>query len=255
MHLRLPRPLAQWTIRQFASYYNINVDEAEKKIDQYESVGDFFVRRLKEGVRPIGNSPLIHPADSVIAQIGEIRNGRCIQAKGKTYSVGELCGDPLLEEKFREGLFVTYYLCPTDYHRVHSPVDGEIRKATHIPGHLWPVNSWSTEKIDNLFAINERVVLEMESRLGPCALVFVGATNVGQIRLAFDPEIVTNIRHNPKTFSQTYNPAISVSRGQELGAFYMGSTVVMIYPKSIRLQRQDWESLQSQQVCIGGAFL
>lgn len=255
MHVKFPGPIARWAIRKFGNYYQINFEEAEKSVEEYQSIGDFFVRRLKEGVRPIANSPLVHPADSVIAQIGEIQDGKCIQAKGKTYTVGELCGDSQLGEKYKDGLFVTYYLCPTDYHRVHSPVDGKITKARHIPGHLWPVNTWSANTIDNLFAVNERVVVEIESRLGTCALVFVGATNVGQIRLAFDPEIVTNIKRNQVTREKSYAPTLDVTRGQELGAFYMGSTVVMIYPKSIRLQRGDWEHFQNQQVRVGGAFL
>ncbi len=255
MHLKLPRPVATWAIRTFGKIYNINFEEAEKEIHQYDSIGDFFVRRLKPGVRPLSDSPLLHPADSVIAQIGEIQEGRCIQAKGKTYSVAELCGDLELGAKYKEGLFVTYYLCPTDYHRVHSPVDGKIKTARHIPGHLWPVNEWSASNIENLFAVNERVVLEMESRLGSCLLVFVGATNVGQIRLAFDPEIITNIERNPVPRIRAYEPPVEVEKGAELGAFYMGSTVVMIYPKDIRLQRGDWEIYQNQKVQMGAGFL
>lgn len=255
MHVRLPKPIASWTIKTFGKYYEINFDEAEKPLDQYDSIGDFFVRRLKPGVRPLSESPILHPADSVIAQIGEIQSGRCIQAKGRTYSVAELCSEPDVAKYYEDGLFVTYYLCPTDYHRVHSPVDGKILRAHHIPGHLWPVNQWSTENIENLFAVNERVVVEIESRLGRCLLVFVGATNVGQIRLSFDSEIVTNIHLKQKNLNRKYDPPIEVTKGQELGAFYMGSTVVMIYPKSIRQQRNDWESFQNKDVLYGGAFL
>lgn len=255
MHVKLPGPLARWSIKAFGSYYKIDFEEAEKPLDQYHSIGDFFVRRLKEGVRPLADSPLLHPADSVIAQIGEIIAGQCIQAKGKTYNVSELCGDPELGRQYEDGLFVTYYLCPTDYHRVHSPVDGAILRAHHIPGHLWPVNSWSTKNIDRLFAVNERVILEINSRIGKCLLVFVGATNVGQIRLSFDPEIVTNTQLKQKNLERKYDPPIEIRRGQELGAFYMGSTVVMIYPKTIRLQRSDWEADLQKEVLYGESFL
>ena len=214
-----------------------------------------MVRRLKPGVRPLEESPILHPADSQIAQVGAIKDGKGIQAKGRTYSVAELCADPQMEAKFHEGLFITYYLCPTDYHRVHSPVDGKILKVRHIPGHLWPVTNWSANQIDNLFAVNERVVLEIESRLGPCVMVFVGATNVGQIRLNFDSEIVTNIDFNQTTREKSYNPPIEISRGQELGAFYMGSTVVMLYPKAIRMKRSDWESWLNKKTQVNGALL
>lgn len=255
MHVKLPKPLAHWSVRTFGKYYQINFDEAEKSADEYSSIGDFFVRRLKQGVRPIADSPLLHPSDSVIAQVGEIQQGHCIQAKGKTYTVAGLCADFEWAKKYEDGLFLTYYLCPTDYHRVHSPVDGKIQRLRHVPGHLWPVNNWSTENIENLFAVNERIILEIESRLGSCLMVFVGATNVGQIRLAFDSEIITNIRGDEVPREKEYNPPIEISRGQEVGTFYMGSTIVMIYPKTIRMQRNDWESFQNRKVQYGQALL
>ncbi len=259
MHLSLPGPLGTWSIRQFAKSYNINVSEAEKPLDQYSSIGDFFVRKLRPGLRPLAEGPIVHPADSQISQVGEIIEGQCIQAKGKTYSVADLCGDPALAEKFKAGLFCTYYLCPTDYHRVHSPVDGSITSCRYIPGALWPVNTWSTANIENLFGVNERVVLEIESRLGPALLVFVGATNVGQMQMEFDSAIVTNTVSTligaRKPVEKKYSPAIEVQRGQELGRFHMGSTVVMIYPKSIRMQRGDWETFLNQPVKMGEGLL
>jgi phosphatidylserine decarboxylase len=211
MHLSLPGFLRPLSIKLFGEYYQIRFEEAEKPYHQYDSIGDFFVRKLKPGIRPLSESPILHPADSRISQAGEISEGRCLQAKDKSYSLAEFCGDQALAEKFKSGLFVTYYLCPTDYHRVHSPLDGQIKRVIHIPGQLWPVNSWSTENISNLFAVNERVVLEIESRLGPCLLVFVGATNVGQIHLSFDPEIVTNISGSPVgKVAKVYNQPIEI---------------------------------------------
>lgn len=255
MHTKLPEPLAQWSIRTFGKYYQIDFDEAEKNVSEYSSIGDFFVRRLKPGARPIAESPVLHPADSVIAQVGQVREGHCIQAKGKTYSVADLCGDFEWAKKYEDGLFLTYYLCPTDYHRVHSPVDGNIQKLRHVPGHLWPVNSWSTENIEKLFAVNERVILEIESRLGSCLMVFVGATNVGQIRLSFDPDIITNVRGDKEPREKVYEPPVQIQRGEEVGAFYMGSTIVMIYPKTIRLQRDEWDSFKNRKVQYGQALL
>lgn len=255
MSLPLPRPLATWSIQTFGKAYNINFDEAEKTADQYISIGDFFVRKLKTGVRPLAESPILHPADSKISQIGEITDGKCIQAKGKFYSVQDLVGgDEALAQQYDQGLFATYYLCPTDYHRVHSPVDGEIVKAIHIAGALWPVNDWSTTNIENLFGVNERVVVEIKGRLGSCLLVFVGATNVGQMRMTFDESLVTNVP-SARPGVRSYNPPIPVSKGQDLGAFHMGSTVVMIYPKTIRLQKAEWDEFLGKQVKMGGAFL
>ncbi len=255
VHLPLPGFLRPLSIRLFGEHYKINFSEAEKPYDQYKSIGDFFVRRLKPGIRPLAESPLLHPADSRISEIGAITEGRCLQAKDQSYSLAEFVGGAQLAEPFKKGLFVTYYLCPTDYHRVHSPVDGEIKSVLHLPGNLWPVNGWSTENIKELFAINERVVLEIETRLGPCLLVFVGATNVGQIHLSFDSEIITNVPGAGEKRNKTYTPPIKIERGQELGAFHMGSTVVMIYPKTIRDQREDWADFSDRQVQLGQALL
>lgn len=255
MHAQLPKSIARYSVRTFARIYNINVDEAEKPLDQYLSIGDFFTRKLKAGVRPLAYNPLVHPADSVIAQIGEIENGMCIQAKDKFYSVGDLVNNGNVGEKFKQGLFVTYYLCPTDYHRVHSPIDGEITQVSYIPGNLWPVNNWSANNIDNLFAVNERVVLHIRSRVANCMLVFVGATNVGQIKLQFEPKIISNSEFSPEPMTIIYDKPIPISRGLELGLFSMGSTVVMIYPKTIRLQRDDWKKFLNKPVKVGEGFL
>jgi phosphatidylserine decarboxylase len=254
VHLPLPNPLRTQSIRLFAKAYKINLQEAELEISEYTSIGDFFTRKLKEGVRPIAESPLVHPADSVISQASEIQDGKCIQAKGKTYSVSDLLSSTEAPKIYKSGLFITYYLCPTDYHRVHSPVDGEVTSVTHIPGTLWPVNNWSVNNIDQLFCINERVVVNIKSRLGPIAVVFVGATNVGKISLAFDKNIVSNQGHL-QIRTTSYDQPIAVSRGQELGTFHMGSTVVMLMPATIHNQRSDWSSLMGQAVRVNSALL
>lgn len=255
MHLKLPRALGQMSLRIFAKAYKINLDEAEKDISEYASIGDFFIRRLKPQARPLAESPLLHPADSMIAQIGEIAQGQCVQAKDRYYSVSDLVHDPEAAKYFQDGLYVTYYLCPTDYHRVHSPLDGEIVRATYIPGQLWPVNSWSTENIEGLFGVNERVVLHIKSRVAKCILVFVGATNVGQIRLSFDQDIVTNMEAFPQMKDKIYERPVKIEKGQELGLFAMGSTVVMIYPKTVRLQRDDWSTFKNKAVQVRTGFL
>ncbi|HWU43335.1 MAG TPA: phosphatidylserine decarboxylase, partial [Bdellovibrio sp.] len=144
MHYRGPAWWAHLSIRAFASYYKINVGEAEKPLKAYASIGDFFIRHLKAGVRPVAQTWAVHPADSRITQSQVIDDGTLIQAKGITYRLQDFTQDSDCEKKWSGGFFLTYYLCPTDYHRVHSPVDGNIVSVRYMPGQLWPVNEWST---------------------------------------------------------------------------------------------------------------
>ncbi|UOF02117.1 archaetidylserine decarboxylase [Bdellovibrio reynosensis] len=234
MHWEGPKWWTNLSIKSFANMYNINLDEAEKSYNEYTSIGDFFVRRLKSGIRPIGEGFAVHPADSKITQCAAIDGGTLIQAKGITYSLKGFTQDPEAEKKWAGGMFMTYYLCPTDYHRVHSPVDGEITDVRYMPGQLWPVNEWSTTNIKDLFTVNERVLIEIQTELGPVGVMFVGATNVGYICLSFDESIKGN-QKGPHIFQhKKYTPEILTHKGAELGMFRMGSTVVMLYPPAFR---------------------
>lgn len=234
MHFQGPSVWARLSVRAFAWFYNINLTEAEKPYGEYPSIGDFFIRRLKSGTRPIANSWAVHPADSKITQAAVIDDGTLIQAKGITYKLSEFTQDVDCDKKWAGGFFLTYYLCPTDYHRVHSPVDGEITSVRYMPGELWPVNEWSTTNIKDLFSINERVLVEIDTDLGPVGVVFVGATNVGHICLSFDEKIQGN-QKGPHIFQHKfYSPEIPTHKGSELGMFRMGSTVVMLYPPQFR---------------------
>lgn len=237
VHLQLPGPLAAWSIRTFGNFYKINFNEAEKPLEAYKSIGDFFVRRLKEGLRPLGASPVVHPADSRISQAAPIAEGKLVQAKGKLYSLqGLLCAESEAEvlAKYQGGFFATYYLCPTDYHRVHSPVTGAITAVTHVPGALWPVNEWSVGRIEELFCVNERVIIEIQTENGPVAVVMVGATNVGKMSLSFENKILSNQPAKKTPQRILYSPAKPVKKGDELGAFHMGSTVVMVYSAGVQ---------------------
>lgn len=257
LHLRLPGPLAQWSIQIFSRIYGINTTEAEKSLSEYQSIGEFFTRKLKPEARPIARTPLVHPADSVITQIGQIRRGQLIQAKGMSYSMKNLLQDPQAEIDFEGGLFATYYLCPTDYHRVHSPVSGVIESVTHVPGRLWPVNSWGVSKIPNLFCVNERVIVEISTAMGSVRVVFVGATNVGKITMSFEPQIVSNQGHFQESQKITYNPGRAVKKGDELGVFHMGSTVIFCATKMVYSLKdpEKWEKFQSQPVKMGESLL
>lgn len=257
VHINFPRWFWKPIIILFSKAYNINLNEAEYPIEQYKSLGDFFVRNLKNGLRPIGDSLVLHPADSVITQAEYLNQGRLIQAKGKTYQLSDFSGDANSPHLFKNGFFVTYYLCPTDYHQVHSPVDGVIKKITHIPGALWPVNQWSTENIEELFSINERVVVDIEVTVGEekksVLCVFVGATNVGFIEIFSCPEIKGNQLKvfKPKTM-QMNTP---VKKGDKLGQFRMGSTVVMVYPEGLSDQSLNLQQWHNRSVKVNSNFI
>ena len=251
VHLKLPSFLSRFIITRFAKAYKIDLTEAEFPVDQYESLGKFFIRKLKPGLRPIGTSWAVHPADSVITQAGIIVSGKLIQAKDKTYSVEQFTRDNQAMAKWDQGTFLTYYLCPTDYHRVHAPVDGQIVRMTHIPGALWPVNSWSTENVQELFSINERVFVEIETDRGLVGVMFVAATNVGQIILAFDAQVIGNQFQISESYKKSYQ--IPIKKGDELGAFRMGSTVVMMYAPGV-LPNSSVQKHAGQKVKVNGAL-
>ena len=252
VHLRLPGFLNRLIIANFAKAYKIRLDEAEFSYDQYPSLGEFFVRKLKPGLRPLGNSWAVHPADSVITQAAVIQDGQLIQAKNKTYSVTSFTKDPKALDHYNSGFFLTYYLCPTDYHRVHSPVTGEIKRVVHIPGALWPVNSWSTDNIHELFSINERVLVEIETDRGLVGVMFVAATNVGQIILSFDSEIIGNQLLSEAVKEKSYF-GIKISKGDELGMFRMGSTIVMLY-SPLTIKPNNLENYLNKPVRVNSDF-
>ncbi|MBC7465162.1 MAG: phosphatidylserine decarboxylase [Bdellovibrio sp.] len=251
VHIRLPSFINKFIIANFAKAYHIRLEDAEFPYDQYPSLGEFFIRHLKPGIRPVASAWAVHPADSVITQAAVITGGKLIQAKNKTYSLDQFTKDPNAMAKWDQGTFLTYYLCPTDYHRVHSPVTGTIKKVRHIPGALWPVNAWSTENIHEMFSINERVLVEIETDRGPVGVMFVGATNVGHIILAFDETIIGNQLLSSAILEKEYS--LPVKKGDELGAFRMGSTVVMLYPKGA-LDGVPVANYLNQQVQVSGAL-
>lgn len=251
MNIEVPGPLRSLIIGGFASIYNINQDEAERPLVSYKSIGDFFIRRLKPGVRPISDCDIVHPADAYINQAGPLNGDKLIQAKGKHYSALEFLGSEDYFKSLVEPSFMTYYLCPTDYHRVHSPVSGKILSMTYIPGALWPVNEWSVNSIDNLFSVNERVVIEIDARGRKLFAVLVGATNVGKMTLAFDPEIISNQGPLGKPVYKSYEN-LNIEKGDELGCFHMGSTVILVMDSSFAV---DCFSHMGKSTKMGGALI
>jgi phosphatidylserine decarboxylase len=227
--LRPPRALLLPLVRAYVRAYGVDLSEAAQPVDTYPSFSAFFTRRLRDGARPIETEPgvLVSPSDSRLASIGRIpEDGRLEQVKGDRYSLEALLGSGGDAEALRGGQHATLYLSPSMYHRVHSPVDGRIVAWRYVPGRLFPVNAMGVRAVPGLFTRNERVVILLETEAhGPVAVVLVGAANVGRIQLAF-AELETNRGRAAGRFAPPQ--PIPVRRGDELGVFNLGSTVVLL---------------------------
>ncbi len=241
-----PLPLAQLSVKAFASLVGINVAEAEKPLSEYKSVGELFSRRLKKEARPICGER-IHPCDSRITQSGKIVQGILIQAKGIKYTLDEFLPQTPWAELLEGGTFTTYYLSPKDYHRVHSPLKGKVCWLKTFPGELWPVNYWSLRNIPGVLAVNERVAIGIETAQGRAILVMVGATNVGSMSFPFDPSVHTNeYPFKNRRLLMEYTPPKALSVGDELGVFNLGSTVVLLTEPKL-----NWMPSEARKVKMG----
>jgi phosphatidylserine decarboxylase len=226
---RLPVPLRNAAYRAFARAVGAKLDEAELDLRAYSSLGDFFARRLRPGVRPIDEAfgAIISPCDGVLAARGTAVDGALVQAKGRNYQLEDLVLDETLAQKLRGGDYATIYLSPKDYHRVHTPVDGTLIRYDYIPGALWPVNPIVASRRDRLLVRNERVVITINAgRLGMVAVVMVGASGVGNIALEYAPESVTWRAAGERRRIEVNR---EIQKGDDLGAFRLGSTVVMVF--------------------------
>jgi len=226
----VPAPLHRAAMKAFAKAYDVALDEAELGVEGYKTFGEFFTRKLRHGARPVDAHPkaIVSPVDGAVSQVGYSENGHCIQAKGITYSVERLLADAEAAKPFIGGAYATLYLSPRDYHRIHSPLDGKIEGYSYVPGHFWPVNPISVRSVDALFCVNERLTTYLQTPAGKCAVVKVGATCVSRIRAAYD-EVIT---HAGKPGNEhKYAEPIQVGKGDELGMFEMGSTVILLFEK------------------------
>ena len=234
--LRIPRPMRRTILGRFARAAGIDLTEAERPLEDYVSINALFVRRLRPGLRHWPDHPdhAGSPVDGIVGAFGHVRHGIAIQAKGRSYAIADLLDDRAAATRYHDGAFLTLYLSPRHYHRIHAPCDATIQHATHVPGALLPVNAPAVTHIDALFPRNERVITYLDSRLGRIAVVAVGAYNVGRISVAFDLEWngprghVAN-RPDPPPRSRTYLPPLPIDRGEELMAFHLGSTVVLLF--------------------------
>ena len=231
---RFARVNIQWIknnfTRWFVKKYQVNLSEAEiENIEDYKNFNDFFTRALKSNLRPISATKIISPVDGIVSQAGKIQDFQIFQAKGRQYSVSELLADKALQE-FENGSFATIYLSPKDYHRVHMPCDGRLRSMKYIPGNLFSVNQKTVNNIDRVFARNERLVCYFETEYGEIALVMVGAIFVGSMETSWEGQITPPYNKSVKTYDYG-SRQIKLSKGEELGRFNMGSTVILVLPK------------------------
>ena len=220
-------------IHWFVKKYHVNMAEAlNPDISSYATFNDFFTRALKPGARPITDAELICPVDGAISQFGAIDFDQIFQAKGHSYSTTALVGgDTSLAAQFKNGSFVTLYLSPKDYHRIHMPCDGRLTRMIYVPGDLFSVNPTTARGVPGLFARNERVVCVFDTDKGPFVLVLVGATVVGSMATVWQGQI--NPPRGADVREWRYDDElISLKQGDEMGRFMLGSTVVMLFPES-----------------------
>jgi phosphatidylserine decarboxylase len=228
-------PWKNFLIRTIVKQYDVDLAEAETAdFAAYPSFNAFFTRALKDGARPLApeTEAILCPADGRVSQSGAIEHGRIFQAKGFDFGAGELLGDEAKAAPFRDGSFVTVYLSPRDYHRVHMPLAGELVETVHVPGRLFSVAPGPVAGIPRLFARNERLVCHFESALGPFAVVMVGAMLVSGVATVWSGiEIPPYARQI--TRRDWRGRGIWLKRGAEMARFEMGSTVIVLLPAKL----------------------
>lgn len=233
-----------YLIRRFIDKYSVNMSEALiEDPSLYPCFNDFFIRHLKPECRPLAKAGILSPVDGCISEIGTINDGQLIQAKGHQYSVEELLAcDTSIAQQFIQGQFATLYLSPKDYHRVHMPIDAELKSMTYVPGALFSVQPTTARVIPKLFARNERLVVFFETSVGPMVMVLVGATIVGAIGTSWDGDV----KRGSKQVSVDYTQEATVktmAQGDEMGFFKLGSTVILLFANG---EQVTWdETLQA----------
>ena len=238
-----------WVIKRFVKRYNVNMNEAaHADPGHYKSFNEFFTRPLKDGVRPLSRSEWVCPVDGAISQCGAIERDQIFQAKGHHYSTRALVGgDATLAAQFQNGQFATLYLSPRDYHRIHMPMAGKLLRMIHVPGDLFSVNPTTARGVPGLFARNERVVCEFETEKGPMVLVLVGATIVGSMATVWHGQ-VNPPRPGAVREWRYESQDVRLQKGEEMGRFLLGSTVVMLFPENSLRFPDDWLSTRPLQM-------
>jgi phosphatidylserine decarboxylase len=231
----LPAAVRGTYLGAFARNYGIDLSEAEKPLVEYGGVQELFTRRLRAGARPVDATPgtVVSPADGAVVDRGLITDGKLVDAKGTSFTLADLFADTTLAASLDGGAFDVTYLSPKDYHRVHSPVAGNIVSWTYVPGTLFPVNTASVLREPGLFAKNERFVTVIDGEAGRCAVVMVAAVGVGHITASYDPEVATHGKGFPsrKVTHKRFDQPIPIARGGELGIFHLGSTSIVVFER------------------------
>ena len=236
-------------IQAFKAQYGIDMSIAQQSDAlKYKSFNEFFTRALKEGVREIDTdaNSIVSPADGAISQLGQVKEGDVFQAKGQSFSVEKLIGDPQLAAPFKNGEFATVYLSPRDYHRVHMPFTGTLTETLYIPGELFSVNQTTAENVPGLFARNERMVCLFDTELGRMAVVLVGAMIVAGI------ETVATGKVKPSGRLELNHHELKLEKGDELGRFYLGSTAIVLFEQG----KMNWDAqFKANSVVVMGEAL
>ncbi|MBU4246490.1 MAG: archaetidylserine decarboxylase [Nanoarchaeota archaeon] len=230
---KLPKIILIPWISSYCVLFGVNMSESKKDAYDFQTFDEFFTRELKSGIRKIdvSKNSVISPVDGKMMEFGAIEKNMLIQAKGKIYMLESLLEDGALASKFENGSFLTIYLAPKNYHRIHAPISGKIAGYQYIPGSLFCVNKISSETIENLFSKNERLITYLECRKNTIAIVKVGACVVGKIcatyeNAAFDTSCNMALK-------KTYSKKIPIEKGEEIGRFEIGSTVVLLFESGV----------------------
>lgn len=238
--------LTQAAIRRFIGRYGVDMAEAaDPRPQAYRTFNDFFTRALRPDARPLADADFVCPVDAAISQFGPIEDDQILQAKGHRYSTTALVGgDAQLACQFDHGHFATLYLSPRDYHRIHMPCDGRLTRMIYVPGDLYSVNPLTARYVPGLFARNERVVCVFDTACGPFVNVLVGATIVGSMATVWHG--VVNPPRTREVREWRYDDQeIVLRKGEEMGRFLLGSTVVMLFPKGVVTFNPDWAPTRS----------
>lgn len=250
--------IRQALIKTFIWYYGVDLQAAIREdIAAYRSFNDFFTRELKPALRPLapGATQLISPVDGVVSQFGAIQQGELLQAKGATYSLRTLLGnDEAMTASFQDGHFMTLYLAPKDYHRVHMPLAGQLQRMLYVPGRLFSVRKKTLASIPHLFTRNERVICLFDTVAGPMAVILVGAMIVASIATAWHGAVAPAKGRTIQqwNYSQEEPNRVVLEKGAELGHFEVGSTVIVLLPQG-HVQWSD-EMTPDQSVRFGQAL-
>ncbi len=243
--------LHQILIRSFVRYFNVDLSECPQKLKDFQTFNEFFTRPLKPEARPISTekNALICPVDGTIGFFGTITQETLLQAKGKEYLLTDLLQDSFVAHEYEGGIYLTIYLAPYNYHRIHSMVEGSITRFAYIPGELWTVSPLGLAFVPRLFAQNERWISYIDTEHGECALVKVGATVVGRIRTVY--HTAYSNRPGARPLKESLPTAYPVKAGAEIGRFELGSTVVLLFQKD----QVELDSLElGQTVRLGETF-